>query len=281
MNSAPTTPEKIEASTPIEVVAFVSQLVTKLLDRTSPRLMGNLDPGNDTKSPTEESAVSQVSVSPQPHLSAESNAVSATSRALFPLLVAESVVRSLKNFGISAHTLYGRAAWIEIDAKMKPIWAGTWESDDHPHFWAATKAGEVIDLNASIAYQIRSASNPNEKTVYSSPMIWCASIPRFYRYHAKGVADLGQPKNESDRKLIDDLFNEIDLKCQEVIKTGRVPMQSSADGSKMTSDALMDKLQFPNEPFLVPDKRILDSSDQKFMHFDRAISISGIPKSPF
>jgi len=181
----------------------------------------------------------------------------------YPLLVASACTEALKNFGIDSRVMYGKVAWIEILENQSAIWAGCW--GDNFHFWAATQFGEVVDLNTSIAHRKRVHSSPHLKAIYSPPMLWSRDVPSFYRYQPEGIAEL-ELTDEKDRRKYELVLAEIKEKC--------IPSNLPADGGEAA-------LEFANEPILCPGRRLLDDSLETFRHFDRALSVFGIPKAPF
>lgn len=179
-----------------------------------------------------------------------------------PLLVASACVEALKLHSIESRVMYGQAAWIEILEDETPIWAGCW--GENVHFWVATEYGEVVDLNASIAYRRRPHDDPSLKAKASPPMLWSAEIPAFYRYLPEGVAEV-ELTDAGDQRKLDLVLQEIREKC------GPAHVQPVADDSE---------LGFPNEPILCPGRRLLDDSRDSFRHFDRALSVRGMPPAP-
>jgi len=181
-----------------------------------------------------------------------------------PLMVAAAVVEGLKNHGIEARIMYGAAAWIEVLDDHSLIWSGCWGQS--LHFWAATQYGEIVDLNTSVSHRKRPHDRPELKPAYSPPMVWSREVPRFYRYQAEGAAEI----ELSDPKDIDrwnKVSREVREKCtpealKEVLAAGR-------------------EVQFANEPILCPGRKLLDDSNNSFKHFDRALSVHGIPQAPF
>lgn len=181
-------------------------------------------------------------------------------RSEVPLLVASAVVAALKNHQISAHVFYGPAAWIEILENQQAIWAGCW--GESFHFWAATQFGEVIDLNTSVAHRKRSHAQPELKALYSPPILWSKEVPAFYCYKPDGIAEIELTETR-DKNQLDLVLLEINEKCHPNFLGG-------------------DNEEFPNEPILCPDRRILDDTQGTFKHFDRALRIHGIPETkPF
>jgi len=202
------------SSTPLPVIANVSRVVSKVVDR----ITGD--------------------------------------RSDVPLMVATATVAALKNHGIPAHIFYGPAAWVEILENQQAIWAGCWGKSFH--FWAATTFGEVVDLNTSVAHRKRGHSQPELKALYAPPMLWSSEVPGFYRYIPEGIAEVDLTE-ERDQKQLSLVLQEIDEKCRPEFLRG-------------------EKEDFPNEPILCPDRRLLDDSTGTFKHFDRALRIQGIPE---
>ena len=201
-------------STPLPVIANVSRIVTKVVDRVT------------------------------------------GDRSEAPLLVAAAAVEALKNHGIPAQIFYGPAAWVEILENQQAIWAGCWGANFH--FWAATTSGEIIDLNTSVAHRKRGHAQPELKALYSPPILWSAEVPGFYRYSPEGIAEL-ELTEERDRRQFDLVLQEISEKCRPELLKG-------------------EHEEFPNEPILCPDRRLLDDSTGTFKHFDRALGVRGVPK---
>jgi hypothetical protein len=175
-----------------------------------------------------------------------------------PLLVAAACMEALKNFGIQSRVMYGQAAWVEILEDQTPIWAGCWGKN--VHFWVATQFGEVVDLNTSVAHRKRIHSDPKLRAVYSPPILWSREVPVFFRYIPEGVAEVDLTE-DADKKKFELVLREIAEKC--------VP-------AKLDEDP-----EFPNEPILCPERKLLDDSKQTFQHFDRALSVAGVPEAPF
>jgi len=203
--------------TPTEVVANVSRIVTRVIDR----LTGD--------------------------------------RSDYPLLVALACKHALKNHGIQSRILYGSVAWLEVLENHSILWAGTW--GDHFGFWVETELDEVVDLNVSVAHRKKDHNNPDHRPLYSPPMLWSQEVPKFYRYKPEGVAEVAGlgSRDENWLKLA---LEEINLKC--------------------TPEALLkDHQDFPNEPMICSGRKLLDDTIQSFRHYDRALSVMGIPSSPF
>jgi hypothetical protein len=181
----------------------------------------------------------------------------------FPLMVAAATVEALKNFGIESRVMYGQAAWVEVLEDQSVVWAGCW--GENIHFWVATQDGEVIDLNTSVAFKKRAHDNPAIKPLYSPPILWAAEVPKFYRYLPEGVAEL-ELTDERDIKRYEVVLAEIKEKCGPQFAKDETPES---------------ELDFPNEPILCPDRKLLDDSTETFRHFDRALGVRGIPVAPF
>jgi hypothetical protein len=183
-------------------------------------------------------------------------------RVEFPLLVAAACVEALKQFGVESRVMYGQVAWVEVLEDHSLIWAGCW--GENFHFWVATQYGEVVDLNTSVAHKKRSHSTPHMKALYSPPMLWSKEVPAFYRYIPEGIAEL-ELTDEKDQKKYELVLTEVREKCH--------PEQVDFENEN--------NLDFPNEPILCPGRRLLDDSQNSFRHFDRSLSVQGIPHSPF
>jgi ribosomal protein S10 len=212
-------PEKpTQQSTPIEIIANVTRVVTKVVDR----LTGD--------------------------------------RADYPLLVAAATVEALKAFGLESRIMYGQSAWVEVMEDHSLLWAGCWGKN--LHFWVGTAFGETVDLNTSVAFKKRAHDNPALKALYSPPILWSREVPSFYRYQPEGVAEL-ELTEEQDHKRFETVCSEIAQKCG--------PKHLAVEG----------ELDFPNEAILCPNRRLLDDTLDTFKHFDRALSVRGIPDAPF
>lgn len=177
----------------------------------------------------------------------------------YPLLVAAACVEALKGFGIESRVMYGPVAWLEVMEDQSVRWAGCW--GDYFHFWTATQFGEIVDLNTSVAYKKQGHAQPDLKALYSPPILWAAEVPKFYRYFPEGIAEL-ELTEERDRKYFDLVCKEVRQKCNLSEIEGKEP-------------------DFPNEPILCPERKLLDDSRGTFRLFDRAIGVFGIPPSPF
>lgn len=205
------------SSTPIPVIACVSRVVTRVIDR----ITGD--------------------------------------RVDYPLMVAAGVVEALKGFGIKSQIMYGPAAWIEVLEDHSPVWAGCWGKNFS--FWAATEHGEVVDLNVSVAHRKRAHDDPTIKPMISPPILWAAEVPNFYRYQPEGVAEL-ELTEKKDIERFEAVLAEVRTKCVPAMIEGKEP-------------------EFPTEPILCPQRKILDDPNQTFKKFDRALSVMGIPEAPF
>lgn len=203
-------------STPLPVIANVSRIVTKVVDRI------------------------------------------AFDRSDFPLMVAAAAVEALKCHGIEGRVMYGEAAWIEVLENHGVQWSGCWNGSIY--FWAATEFGEVVDLNASVAYKKRAHAEPDQRPVGSPPILWSAEVPGFYRYIAEGVAEL-ELHDEKDRARFEVITAEIREKCRPELLQG-------------------DAEEFPNEPILCPGRKLLDDSKNSFRFYDRTLAVTGIPDAP-
>jgi hypothetical protein len=213
-------PEVVQSSTPLPVIALVSRIVTRVVDR----ITGD--------------------------------------RSDFPLLVSAACVEALKSLGVESRVMYGPAAWIEVMEDQSLIWAGCW--GNHFSFWVATQFGEVVDLNTSVAFRKRCHANPSLKALYSPPILWAAEVPLFYRYIPEGIAELELTDKQDQHRY--------ELVLAEVLEKCKPTLLSSAEEAE---------LDFPNEPILCPQRRLLDDSQHTFQYFDRALSVKGIPKAPF
>jgi hypothetical protein len=212
-------------STPLEIIANVTRVVTRVVDRI------------------------------------------AGDRSDSPLLVASATVEALKAFGLEARVMYGQAAWVEVMEDHSVLWAGCWGQS--LHFWVGTAYGETVDLNTSVAFKKRAHSTPSLKSLYSPPMLWSREVPSFYRYQPEGVAEL-ELTDEQDIRRFEQVCREIREKCGPRHLT---PAGAAADGGG--------DLDFVNEPILCPGRKLLDDTQGTFKHFDRALSVRGIPVAPF
>lgn len=203
-------------STPLPVIANVSRVVTKVVDRI------------------------------------------AFDRSDFPLMVAAAAVEALKLHGIESRVMYGSAAWIEVLENHALQWSGCWNGS--LYFWVATQYGEIVDLNASVAFKKRAHAAPDQRPIGSPPILWSAEVPKFYRYLPEGVAEL-ELHDEKDRVKYATILSEIQEKCRPELLKG-------------------EEEEFPNEPILCPGRKLLDDSKNSFRFFDRTLAVTGVPESP-
>lgn len=207
-------------STPLPIIAHVSRVVTRVVDRVS---------GDRSDS---------------------------------PLLVAAACAEALKAFQIPAWVMYGPAAWVEVLEDHSVIWAGCW--GESFHFWTTNQFGEIIDLNASVQHRKRAHSSPQMKSLYSPPILWSSEVPGFYRYIPEGIAELELTESDDQRRY-ERVLREIAENC---------------GPDHLKADPPESELDFPNEPILCPGRKLLDDSRDTFRHFDRAVSVRGIPPLP-
>lgn len=179
-------------------------------------------------------------------------------RADYPHLVARGCAEALFRLGYGSHILYGRAAWVEVLEDQKPIWAIV--GPEPPYFWVENQLGETIDLNASVGHR-RRPKEGSKKSAYSPPILWSKEKPAFYFYQAEGVAEI-DPQDEKEARWWQLIQKEIEEWC--------VPEKLA-----------MDSPEFPNEPILCPHRMLLDDTEKTFQHFDRALSVYGLPPLPF
>ncbi len=187
-------------------------------------------------------------------------------RGNYPLLVCAAAHDALTRLGFQARIMYGPSAWIEILEDQTPIWAGCWNGNIS--FWIATQYGEVVDLNTAIAHRKRPDSplyQLDKKSIYSAPLVWAKDVPAFYRYQPEGIAEL-EITEETDKKRLADILRE----TREKITLESIDLAADEN-----------TLEFPNEAILCPGRRLLDDSLQTFQHFDRALSVRGLPPAPF
>lgn len=177
----------------------------------------------------------------------------------YPLLVAAACVEALKGHGIDSRIMYGKVAWIEVLEDHSVIWTGCW--GENVHFWVATQFGEVVDLNTSVAHRKRAHDRPELKPLFSAPMLWSREVPRFYRYEPEGIAEI-ELTEARDVQRQEAVFFEVREKC----------------GTQVIAGV---EQEFPNEPILCPNRKLLDDSHGNFKQFDRALSVRGIPDPPF
>ncbi|MCC7442890.1 MAG: hypothetical protein IT285_14750 [Bdellovibrionales bacterium] len=213
-----------DARTPLPVVAEVSRLVTKLVDRVT------------------------------------------GDRSDYPLLVALAATHALRRFGVGSRVIFGECAWIEImQGDHRPLWTGCWGGNHG--FWVSTEFGEVVDLNVSVSFRKLSHGQPDLKPFCSPPMLWSREVPRFYRYRPEGLAEVepSDLEDSRDRKWWEAIRAELDGKCNPT----RLAGMTEGD------------LEFPAEPVLCPDRRVLDDASGTFKQFERALAVHGVPQAPF
>ena len=183
-------------------------------------------------------------------------------RSDYPLLVAGACSRALGLYGIESHVLYGHAAWIEVLENNLVVWAQS--SEEAPHFWVQSEFNETIDLNMSVAFRRKIREELPSKSVMSPPLLWSKEVPSFYHFHIEGAAELA-PESERDRRWWKRLLEEVEKQCKDA--TLEVLGRTEPD--------------FPNEPMICTGRKLLDDSKETFKHFDRAISVMGLPNAPF
>ena len=183
-------------------------------------------------------------------------------RSDYPLLVAGACSKALGFFGIESHVLYGHAAWIEVLENHRVIWAQS--SEDAPHFWVQSEFKETIDLNMSVAYRRKTKTASRAKAVSSPPLLWTDEVPQFCHFHIEGAAEIA-PSEERDQRWWNRIIEEVEKQCQ----------------GKTLASLEQTELDFPNEPMICPERKLLDDTEESFKHFDRALSVTGIPEAPF
>lgn len=212
--------DTIPNATPIEIVATISRLVSKVTDRVT------------------------------------------GDRSEFPLLVAAVTKSALEHYKIGCNIFYGPAAWIEVLEDASPLWVGCWGKS--VHIWAASEFGEVIDLCVGVSFRKRAHANPNHQPKYSPPLVWSKDLPVFYRYKVDGVAEVALDSNK-DKEWFELCDAEVKQKLPQLTGLRNTPFES---------------LEFPDEPILCPNRRILDDAGRSFQFFDRSLKICGIPPAP-
>lgn len=178
-------------------------------------------------------------------------------RSDYPLMVAAATVEALKLHSIESRVMYGQAAWIEVKENHALQWAGCW--GESLYFWVATQFGEIVDLNASVAYKKRAHADPGTRAIHSPPILWSNEVPKFYRYIPEGVAEI-ELHDPKDQKKFETILLEINQKCK--------------------PELLSEDEEYPNEPILCPGRKLLDDSQNNFKMFDRTLAVTGIPESP-
>lgn len=175
----------------------------------------------------------------------------------YPHIVALGVQQALRQHRIESMVVYGKAAWIEVLEDSRVTWGGYW--GDQLWIWVETQFGEIADINVSAAHRKRVPSRTN--ALYSPPMLWSVDIPKFYRYRSEGAAEF-ELAHDHEKRYWHALSREVAEKCVQ-------------DRLELSSP------EFPNEPILCPGRQLLDDTDSTLKHFDRALSVHGIPKAPF
>ena len=212
---------ELTTSSPLSVIALVSRVVTRVVDR----ITGD--------------------------------------RSECPLFVAGATQLALRQHAIGSHVLYGKAAWIEVLEDHSVIWAGCL-NDDRPYFWVETQFKEIVDLNAHVHTRKSEKLNPNIKAIYSPPLLWSSEIPAFYRYEAVGAAEIADLE-EPHSRWWDRIQEEITQYCSP---------------QNLVVAAGNEDIEFPNEPLIAPDRKLLDDTVLSFQQFDRALSVRGLPAPP-
>lgn len=177
----------------------------------------------------------------------------------YPHLVALGVKQALSQFRIDSVAVYGKSAWVEVMEDSTVAWGGYWS--DQLGVWVETQFGEIVDLNASVAHLKRGKDRKAKKARYSPPMLWSIEIPKFYKYASVGAAEFDLTLDHEKRYWAA-IAAEIAEKCVE---------------SKLE----LSHPEFPNEPILCPGRKLLDDTELSFKHFDRSVSVFGIPDAPF
>lgn len=190
-----------------------------------------------------------------------------------PMLVAKSIEYALMLFDISSAVLYGEAAWVEVlesDPHPKIQWGGRWLPDDSPsespsfYFWVETRFGEWVDL---VAPSISRGGKPRAQ--WAPPLLWSRQIPKFFKYRPHGMAEI-EFSEPSQKRIFDQVCEELKAWQQST----RIAFDAAPGSDGFPSD------QFPNEPMLCDEQRVLDDSRQSFLNYDRALSIFGVPELP-
>lgn len=178
-------------------------------------------------------------------------------RAAQPIVVSQTLHEILKRYHFESLIHYGHAAWIEIREDEQPIWTGAW--GENLWFWLETAHGETVDLAAAHSFKLPDGSGHH--SLRSVPLLWAKEIPSFYRYHSHGWAetDLEEPATKNLWQPILRAIEDLELPT----------LGTEAQPS-----------DFPNEPIVCSGRRILDNSAADFRHFDRALSIFGMPEAP-
>lgn len=193
-------------------------------------------------------------------------------RSGYPLLVCLLVQRGLKQRGIDSRILYGPAAWIEITTSQQPIWSGCW--GEHFSFWVETEFREIVELTAAVSHRRRPHGRPELEALYTPPLLWSVDVPNFFRFEPHGIAELDPKDLQEDRDR--NWFLALERELLEKLTQAE---GASSRGAPVAEESLNPN-RFPNEPILC-GRRLLDDSEQRFAHFDRALSVHGIPEYPF
>lgn len=194
-----------------------------------------------------------------------------TDRADYPLLVSLAGVEALRLLGIPSQVIFGSAAWIEVLEDQTLRWAGAW-TEANPYFWVQSEFHEVIDLTVSVSHRMRSQPNQKgyqslnkSKVLFSPPLLWSQKLPRFCVYDAIGIAEI-ELNSQRDIQWFEKVVEQLKSKI-------------SLDTKKDTQNKTESDLIFPDEPLLYAQK-ILDDSQQRFKHYDRALSLQKMPPFP-
>jgi hypothetical protein len=173
-------------------------------------------------------------------------------RAQYPLLVCAAVKKALSLQGVESRILYGEAAWIEVLEDHSVHWAGCW--GEHFHFWVETEFREIVDLVVGVSHRVRGS----KKAAFSPPLLFAREVPKFYIYAPQGIAEL-ELTEARDRDWLKKITEDLEKNCVQ----------------------LPGELEFPDEAILINDRKLLDSPQGEFKHFDRALGIAGLPPAPF
>ncbi len=167
------------------------------------------------------------------------------------MLLCSAIQSTLQKQKTQSRIMYGKAAWLEVMEDHSLCWAGHFNKT--PHFWIQTEFAETVDLHLGAAYLQHSehAIHP----LYSPPNLWSKEIPKFCRYVPEGVAEFEVP-------------------------TGKMGDWLVAIESEIVRGLSLKHFEFPNEPFLCPDRKLLDDSESRFAHYYRALSVRDWPKAP-
>ena len=178
-----------------------------------------------------------------------------------PLLVATACAEALKSLNIGAQVWYGKAAWVEVLDDQSAVWAGAWGAEEF-HFWTVTEFHETVDLYVSQSSKKKGVHPLGElKPLYSPPILWSSEIPKFYRYHSEGIAEIDRDAAEAGAYL-EKILERIRKHCRPELLDEAAP-------------------QFPNESIICPDRKLMDDIQGSFRFYERAILVHGIPAAPF